>query len=436
MRELIELRLGEICTEATQAEYAIVHAILKTISTAITKMTEGQWRPPSTPFFGANPITLNACHIDRELSYASHWATWKVDGLHANLIQVAESATKKRKRQSEAVGTTVHATRALRDIEPPAVFLVLRSTNGRILKVKKEGAVIITSNLRPCTLVLDGELALRRTYDSTSRSAYERERLRSLATYTAVGGGGGGGGDFSPSLYFVASDCMLFQRVVQATNDLQSRLLVARSLLDGTGTPADPSPVIYNYVRGSTQMPPPVEAQAASTVPLRVIYKPHQSPQQASSVIHDVPPRLVGFSFDGVILTPANAPFVPGTQRTLFKWKPLHMQTVDVCALIVKGKWELRSCMCRTAQMPCSHRALAVVDAPTIAPSGDNALRIVECTAAWHQREGRFVFDVVAMRADKTRPNAPPTIEGVLEAIRHPIPYARIVRTLATHAYR
>ncbi|EMC98845.1 hypothetical protein BAUCODRAFT_382033 [Baudoinia panamericana UAMH 10762] len=62
--------------------------------------------------------------------------------------------------------------------------------------------------------------------------------------------------------------------------------------------------------------------------PFALLLKEMQAPYGTEMMFRDVIPKLPHGN-DGLIFTPVNEPYVPGTDRGLLKWKPPHENTID-----------------------------------------------------------------------------------------------------------
>jgi hypothetical protein len=375
--------------------------------------------PVEPLFLGMQPVTLENAAVNRgDIRTFSHWFTWKIDGVHATLYQLVNLSS----------GGTNPVSRGP---AAPRVLLVLRDGTARRLRVP--GAVVITHKSSPVNVVLDGELALRRRITPT-RAGYEAEHARTRA-YEGVNVA-----ECDARLYYVAADALLMKMSPVVDQALQARLTLARALLDGVGRGG--ASVLYNYDPVANKNPPPPAAQPPHRVPLLLSYKPHQAPLQAISVVRDVPPSFYGFGIDGIILTPAASPYVCGTNAKLFKYKPAAKQTIDLRAARLRSPagggrvCDLYGSM-DNATEPAARGVAVPVELRAVLRNND----IVEVVVGAPPQAGAaagapaVTFKVVGARPDKSRPNAPATLENVLRAVLAPVDIEFVARVCSEAPY-
>ena len=331
-------------------------------------------------FMGCNPVTLEQRHTVAD----THWATWKVDGLHCQLVQFrrrpprhgagAAKQQGKLARFGEApprppgskgpdargndddnqeedtadddVGTTM----------PPfdeRMFFVFRNGSIRVIDAgtcadRGTWPVLFTGRNGVGPVVLDGELAwrmgvtppadatpLERTALAERLAAWTRNSYSWQAPPPSVSAAATDEIDrlFARcqrtwTLCFVCCDCLCFGSFVGSTPKLQTRLSLARECIDGRD-PRDPPAL--EFMPPTQPLAGPQQQQQQCDV--QIIYKPHMAPANVAAVALDVPPCLVGIALDGVIFTPAKGAHAPGTNYSLYKCKPPRLQSIDlVCA--------------------------------------------------------------------------------------------------------
>lgn len=186
------------------------------------------------------------------LGLASHWTTWKPLGKRAILYQVREKK------------------------EPtPRTYFILPD---RILRVCGEAGLVISANV----VILGGVLAMRKT--TTDPASYERERVRTLASLTTKTGASD---DPDQEIVFLVRECFFCSGARGEPEDFQTRMVVARSLVEGEA--GRPKTSIFT-----------------SQGCVRICYQPHMAPSQVQVLTRDVPPPIVGTTLVGVELHPAD----------------------------------------------------------------------------------------------------------------------------------
>jgi mRNA-capping enzyme len=134
--------------------------------------------------------------------------------------------------------------------------------------------------------------------------------------------------------------------------------------------------------------------------PFQIVAKPMYRAEDVGFVLETVLPSLP-HEQDGLIYTPVDRSYRPGTDYALFKWKPPSMNSVDFLFQAPDT-------------LSCSNKGtlerVATLDEATCAPG-----TIVECV----RKEGKWV--VLRTREDKSGPNDISVYHKIMESIRDPV---------------
>lgn len=137
-------------------------------------------------------------------------------------------------------------------------------------------------------MVLEGVLALRIVTNGPVE--YESARVHSLASLTAPATAAADVPGTARRLVFFARECLWWTTPRVTTDNLQTRMVTARTIIEGDGTG-----------RQALQQPPD---SADARMP--IAYQPHMAPSQAAVIVRDVPPPLVGTQLTGIELRPTD----------------------------------------------------------------------------------------------------------------------------------
>lgn len=125
------------------------------------------------------------------------------------------------------------------------------------------------------------------------------------------------------------------------------------------------------------------------------------------------------YPVDGIFLIHSTAPAVPGTCRTMFKFKSVH--TLDLRLETHPDDPNLFVlCSVRTETPRAGAPVVvstphAVVDArPDYAIDGD----VVECSLAWHATDERMDITPLCVRRDKLEPNSTWVVERTMQTVK------------------
>lgn len=211
------------------------------------------------------------------ISQASHWFTWIPAGKRAILWQIREK----------------------RD-QPPRLYLVLPD---KVLRILETAGLVISGQ----AMAIGGTLVMRRS--AGEPKAYERERARTLSSLHAAIAPAEEDGQ---ELVFLARECLYYGGSRAETDDFQTRMVLARTLVDGE--PGKPHTSAFT-----------------SQGCFRILYQPHMAPSQAPVMTRDVPPPLVGTTLVGVELYPAD-------EKTHNRLVLTNSYDEAICLLVVEKK--------------------------------------------------------------------------------------------------
>jgi len=447
-------------------------------------------------FMGCNPVTLERKHVakgketgaDGGVLHAGmcgdrHWFTWKVDGLHCQLIQFRRrppaSSSSSSAPRGEAVPPRPAETQKAAEkggfleqdsdsVLPPfdeRMFFVFRNGAVRVVDAsvcQRLGLepLLFASNNGVGPVALDGELAWRKVYvPPETATQYEKMRIAEAAKRETTASyawaqeprkSGQEGRDerallarcrVTRHLAFVCCDCLAFGTFLGKAK-LQTRLSRARECIDGRD-PRERQAMCMGAVPGNKGGIANGERPVFDRCAVRVVYKPHMAPASSNAVTRDVPPCLVGMLLDGVIATPVEAAYRPGTNHLLYKCKPPRLQSIDVqcCGVDGAGAWctdpVTGSLFCARFPSPPGggqneNGADGILQAVLACAEKDGQIRkpcVLELLpkgaseGADRQGAGKFRWEVARLRTEKTRGNAPETVRGVLAALEEPVLY-------------
>lgn len=122
------------------------------------------------------------------------------------------------------------------------------------------------------------------------------------------------------------------------------------------------------------------------------------------------------YPVDGIFLIHSTAPALPGTCRTMFKFKGVH--TLDLRLEAHPGDPKLYVLCSARTQTPgtglISTPHAVVESLPDYAVEGD----VVECSLAWHAAQERMDITPMCVRRDKLEPNSTWVVERTMQTVK------------------
>ena len=174
------------------------------------------------------------------------------------------------------------------------VFLVLKTSREVLQLTEKEAKFTLPgTSAQPPAVVLEGVLALRNDVPN-GRGPYDAERERTLrsmhqeAAYDDDDDDGQENTRYKHAV-FLARECLCWRTARTRNEDFQSRMVTARTIIEGDGSSEQSSAHAFT---------------AAGKSQLRLAYQPRMAPPQSPILLRDVPPPLVGTHLLGIELWP------------------------------------------------------------------------------------------------------------------------------------
>jgi len=366
-------------------------------------------------FVGMHAVTLTE-QAARETLDLDGFGSLKADGVHAHLACLGGSHKPRQRRRSGAE-SEITKPRAL----PPMQVAVLATRDGTLRAV--DG---IQMHNRDEPVLLDGELCLRkkkltREEDWRIKSARNVHRDACIDYPLHADSGKSTAVDLASDahqaqyddewrLVYAAFDCLLVIEA-QVARPYAERVQLVHELLE---TP----PLLQKSARHTRRAQKiALSSEAArekgiEQLPLLVFGKPVWRVADVDIAFHAAPHCMHGVPLDGVVFTPNDAPYVPGTNHRVLKWKPVH--TLDL-AVDERGRPYVLN----------GGKRVAVTD--TIVAESDRECNlfaaaqhqraILECAGERHAESASVRWRPVLLRREKKRPNNEANYRSVRRAV-------------------